>query len=304
MLINILSDNAQSFTYQFSNSTLLQLDSSLFEFTLNDTSKLICEFQNICGSKLDSTTYIPIKPEILARPDTTVCFGDIIQLYSSGAKNYEWFKDSILIGTDSILNVSALNSKLIYNVIGYDSLSCSDSSFVTILTNKLPQVYTMSDYLAYLGENIPLTAISSSQGTYDWYLNNQLICSNCHPAFVQPDKKTEYTVIFTDTNNCKATDNVLVYYDGVLYIPNTFTPDITSQHNNFFKVEGYNITQFEITIFDRWGSVVFNSNNINEGWNGEFNGEPCQIGTYAWKVLYSDVSGNIGEKVGHVNLIR
>ncbi len=303
-LINIDADSAKSFSYQFYNPPINQIDSNLFEFDLIDTSKLICVFTNICGNLTDSTIYIPIKPTITAGPDTTVCFGETVSLFVNGAKSYSWNFNSSEFSTKNNVQITTLDSILNYQVIGFDSLNCTDTSYVLIKSFPLPNVIAMEDYLAHLGETVSLNAMSNSNGQYDWYINSTLVCQNCLPAYVQPDYKTNYTVLFTDSNNCKASDKVLIYYDGIIYVPNTFTPSEKDKNNNFFKVEGYNITEFEITIYNRWGAKVFYSNNINESWNGDYNNEPCQVGTYAWKIYYKDISGNIGEKVGHVNLIR
>ena len=110
-------------------------------------------------------------------------------------------------------------------------------------------------------------------------------------------------VTYTDDNGCTASDSFYIFYDPILYVPNTFTPDGNSM-NPFFKAEGGNIKTFEMLIFDRWGELIFTSNDISIGWDGTFEGNDCQDGTYIWKIKLSDFEDDEQDHVGHVNLIR
>jgi gliding motility-associated-like protein len=95
--------------------------------------------------------------------------------------------------------------------------------------------------------------------------------------------------------------------DAALYIPNTFSPD-GNAFNNIFKVEGRNIdpNQFELTIYNRWGEIIFTSRDPNVGWDGAIaNKGLAPIGTYTYQVDYRFVNSNESETLtGHLNLIR
>ena len=58
-------------------------------------------------------------------------------------------------------------------------------------------------------------------------------------------------------------------------------------------------------IFDRWGELIFTSNDINKGWDGRYKGNKCQEDVYVWKIEYTNVVNEEKNKViGHVNLVR
>jgi gliding motility-associated-like protein len=95
--------------------------------------------------------------------------------------------------------------------------------------------------------------------------------------------------------------------DAALYIPNTFSPD-GNAFNNVFKVAGRNIdlNQFELTIYNRWGEIIFISQDPNIGWDGAIaNKGLAPIGTYTYQVVYRFVNASESETLtGHLNLIR
>lgn len=113
---------------------------------------------------------------------------------------------------------------------------------------------------------------------------------------------------------CSGTDSVYVYNTCVgdfLYIPNAFTPD-NDGFNDAFFAKGENITDFEMEIYNRWGELVFESDNIQKAWDGSFLGGEHYVESevYVWVVRYKyvmDAFGNISDWTqirGHVTVIR
>jgi gliding motility-associated-like protein len=103
--------------------------------------------------------------------------------------------------------------------------------------------------------------------------------------------------------------SVLYKQDLVIYVPNTFTPD-EDQFNQTFKpilTEGFKKDSYHLTIFNRWGEVVFESYDIEYGWDGTFgpNVKKAQDGTYTWKIEVEEIQNKETRQfLGHVNLIR
>jgi gliding motility-associated-like protein len=89
-----------------------------------------------------------------------------------------------------------------------------------------------------------------------------------------------------------------------LFFPTAFTPDRKGPTaNELFKVRGQFITKLEISIFDRWGTLVFYSDK-NEAWDGFQNGQPMPVSTYVWTANITDLSGKSYKKSGTVVLMR
>ena len=168
--------------------------------------------------------------------------------------------------------------------------------FVPIQIQACPTIYALQ------GDLVELSTINTPIGKYTWSPNMYLSCEVCPKTFANPDKDFIYKITLIDSNECESSDNVQIKYDGLIYVPNTFTPD--APINNIFIPKGGNIRSFEMSVFDRWGSSVFTSNSFDQGWDGTFKGVKCQVGTYTWKILFGDYNHNKKELVGHINLIR
>ncbi len=114
-----------------------------------------------------------------------------------------------------------------------------------------------------------------------------------------------YTVALTVTNAEACTDTtsreICIVDVPAVFIPNSFTPDGDGINDSFrVVIAGTPPREFEFTVFDRWGEVIFSSATPDSGWDGE--GTP--IGTYAWKLRYQDFEVGGKEYFGHVTLLR
>jgi gliding motility-associated-like protein len=100
--------------------------------------------------------------------------------------------------------------------------------------------------------------------------------------------------------NCISSDTAKITGEpggtGTLYVPNAFTPN-DDHLNELFLAKGEGITSFDMKIFDRWGNLIFASDNLNDGWNGKIQGghyllkadgkEPAQEDVYIWEINYT-----------------
>lgn len=94
--------------------------------------------------------------------------------------------------------------------------------------------------------------------------------------------------------------------DQLVFVPNSFTP--ADGANSIFKAEGQNIDpyNFHMTIFNRWGEIVFESYDIDHGWDGTYQNDIMELGVYVWKIdvgLLSDPD-EVTHLLGHVTLLR
>ena len=78
-----------------------------------------------------------------------------------------------------------------------------------------------------------------------------------------------------------------------VYLPTIFTPG--AQTNNLMTVKGINFDQYDLKIFSRWGEIIFQTNDINDYWDGVWLNEPMPVGVYNWTVRYT---GNSEEYYG------
>lgn len=99
-------------------------------------------------------------------------------------------------------------------------------------------------------------------------------------------------------------NTVTVHKMPGLFVPNAFSPD-EDRINDFFEIKGEGISEFDITVLDRWGQVMFESGDMSDSWDGKFKGEPVQVGSYVYQITArSDKDGSFITKSGTVTLIR
>jgi gliding motility-associated-like protein len=132
-----------------------------------------------------------------------------------------------------------------------------------------------------------------------------------------------YIVSITDTNNCifsqdyyvnastipcdTADTTVIIppitVTEFVYYIPNVFTPNGDGQ-NDVLYVRGEGITELSFAIYDRWGELLFKTEDPLTGWDGNFHGKNMECGIYVYFLKVSLGNGEVFEKKGNVTLTR
>jgi gliding motility-associated-like protein len=161
--------------------------------------------------------------------------------------------------------------------------------------------------------DVLFTNYSSDGYSYQWSFEQGVPATstqtNVKVAF--PDGETgSYDVQLITTSELGCTDTMdyelIVFPEVLLYAPNTFTPD-GDEFNQGWRVymEGIDIFDFELLIFNRWGEVIWESHDIDALWYGTYDGKPLQQGTYQWIIRATDVlNDNKYEYNGHINLIK
>jgi len=157
-----------------------------------------------------------------------------------------------------------------------------------------------------IGDVIYLVATGAK--TYKWTSNGNAINfdRNKTPYSIALDTAT-YTVVGTDAYGCK--DTVSITYSEVLpccYFgyPNAFTPNGDGKNDRFKIVTDGNMTYFLLHIYNRWGQCVFLSDNPKMSWDGNYYGQPCDIGTYYFYLEAKCITGHVETHKGDITLIR
>jgi gliding motility-associated-like protein len=127
---------------------------------------------------------------------------------------------------------------------------------------------------------------------------------------ISPTQTTTFEASISDTSGqCTKSDTASVEVVEILcgppfvFIPNAFTPNNDGE-NDVLYVRGREITEMYLAIFNRWGELVFESRNLNDGWNGFFKGERCDPAVYDYYLEYSCDGVNEQFMKGNITLIR
>ncbi|HIP31208.1 MAG TPA: PKD domain-containing protein, partial [Crocinitomicaceae bacterium] len=164
-----------------------------------------------------------------------------------------------------------------------------------------------------LDSEVGFTNTSTSADSYSWDFGDGSPSDfNTNPDHTFPsDEPASYavTLIAYTAFGCNDTITRIISIDDVLifYVPNTFTPDNDELNQRFLPVftSGYDPYDYHLTIFNRWGEVVFESYDSAFGWDGTYHGKLVQDGTYTWKIDFKEtMTDKRHSKTGHVNVIR
>jgi gliding motility-associated-like protein len=258
---------------------------------------------NSCGTETDSVWVSILTANITAGNDTIVCPGRPANLWANGALYYEWSPGANGSSANGA-QVSVLPPfNTTYMVVGTDAQGCQDSAYVQVSLFQPAFVSAGSDIFAVQGDLIQLTADPSGPGAFLWSPTDEVSCPTCQSTVVTPNQNAIYSVYFTDQNGCTAQSQVNIFFDPFFYVPNTFTPD-GDMFNQYFRVIGGNYLEVEVSIYDRWGELIYQFTDLKDYWDGSYNFRPCQDGTYTWKIIYTDYQNRKEVLTGHVNLLR
>jgi gliding motility-associated-like protein len=73
------------------------------------------------------------------------------------------------------------------------------------------------------------------------------------------------------------------------YLPNAFTPNGDGLNDSFGVIQIYDyVSRYHMSIYNRWGQMIFETSNINNGWDGIYQGEPCMGGAYIYRIVYEE----------------
>jgi gliding motility-associated-like protein len=249
---------------------------------------------NICGTTSDTISItretIPIiNPAIL---DTSFCEGSSYQV--NVIKN----NSSTILWYDGDTNYYRE-----LDVEGWYNYSLINACGTTQDTFELEIYYLANsdlgdDTIICYGEQI-VKSFQYPKHSYFW--NNGL--TDSVQFIIKPGI---YGVSIFTPEGCESYDEFVVSIcEGQLFIPNAFTPNSGDELNNKFIIKGEDIRKFTINIYDRWGKEVFQSNDLNNSWDGLINGQDAASGIYSYMVWYNTGLSSISiTKYGMINLIR
>jgi gliding motility-associated-like protein len=158
-------------------------------------------------------------------------------------------------------------------------------------------------------QTVQLNTEATGNGTltYTW-TPASVACDDvtCADATDTPIQTTTYQVVVTDENGCTASaqQSIAVVVPNLAVFPTAFSPNGDSE-NDIFHVKGYNIANITISIFNRWGNLVYEATGDSSiGWNGMKGGHDAPIGTYVYYGKITYIDGEVEDFKGNLTLLR
>jgi gliding motility-associated-like protein len=194
-----------------------------------------------------------------------------------------------------------------YSVTVTDANGCSDS-FSTVVTNlpAAPVTITASTTFVLAGDSVQLQAGGSE--SYSWSPGSGLSCIACVDPIAVPLQPVTYTVIATDENGCTSTAQIAIDVEvkcGLLFVPTIFSPNKQGLAvNEQVCVLGSCIDIIDFKIYDRWGKIVFESEDPQMCWDGTVDGKDAPGGVYVYSMKAILTNGSVVTSSGNITLVR
>ena len=292
-----VSGGAGGFTYVWTDEEGKELsnENKMTDDPSSSTSYTI-SVEDKCGDTISGTVSVTIlSPPLVVSTssDREICPGDSVTIYASatgGFGDYYFYWPHSGETTDTI-TVSP-NETTDYQVIVSDDCQTFQkrdaAKVVVVAPDANFQIVTTP-----LFNNQPITFqnLTNNGVDYQWFFGDGNTSTQVHPNN-QYDEPGNYEVmlIATDEKGCidTITKMITIIEEFFLYIPNAFTPK--EPQNNVFTASTVNITSLNIMIFNRWGELIYSSDDVNFEWDGFFRGRLVRNGVYPWRISYRSVN--------------
>lgn len=210
-----------------------------------------------------------------------------------------------------------------------NTLGCQDVTLTVYTPEGCSNSFTANDYictepqpvadfsvlttdLSTIATTVNFENHSQHATSYDWNFGDGAFSSSENPTHTFSDEMSgNYTVILIASNDLMCADTAMltikIKEEQLVFVPNTFTPDGDMFNQTFKPIigSGVDIYHYRLSIYNRWGEFVFESRDLEIGWDGTYAGSMVPNGTYTWKIELKS-KDNDDKKVlhGNVNLIR
>lgn len=299
------------YIYDWTPGTFLD-DSTAPEviYTAGDTTKMILVVTTPAGCRgADSIIIFKYNGDFLSMAtDTAICPGDsvVIAPLSSepGTTSFMWDPPTYVNFPISTAPVTIKPiGNMDYRVIGTSFYGCRDTLEYTIRVHPAA-VITLEDSVAlFPGDTYQIEPVSNAT-YYSWFPPEGLSDTAASNPLATPSIETRYVLTARTQDGCVAKDsiNIRLHEHSVIVVPNAFVP---GSYNGELKVILKGIARIRyFRIYNRWGKMVHEAKNINDGWDGTIGGVPQPAGVYVYEAEAITDKGKIIHKQGNVTLLR
>ena len=237
--------------------------------------------------------------------DTGVCPQDSLQLHITGFdSSIRWFPATGLSDTTADPWVHPKGT-LSYVVVGYYKNGCTDTERVHIRYVSDATITLRDSITLYPGESYEMDPGGNCL-YYHWFPPTGLTSTVIANPVAQPIVNTRYYITGTTEWGCKTVDSIDVYIspESVLEVPNAFAPGADGPNNILHIIRRGEARLKSFQVFNRWGNKVFETANIDEGWDGRYHGAPQPMGVYVYVIEAVYNTGRKFYKQGNITLIR
>ncbi|MEZ4722700.1 MAG: PKD domain-containing protein [Flavobacteriales bacterium] len=302
-------------------------DSSSFENVFTEPGKYEVEYiatsDQGCSDTITRAIQISPSPEagLVIIPDSgcSPLKGQLLSqsTFSEHSLRYAWYVDDQLISTDQITEVTLINESLTPLTHNVRLAVITDDGCSSVKQSESPIVVFPSPEASYLvvsesdiraGAEVSFENLTVGSTSQRWVVNDTIISLewDAHHIFKNAGIFQVGLNVMNEFGCVDRQVQELVVSDiQSFYIPSAFTPNGDGD-NDFWKIyTDLKLARFEMVVWDRWGTVIFDSSDSDFAWNGKLkDGSYAPTGSYIYNIIYFDYSSQVKEITGELTLIR
>jgi gliding motility-associated-like protein len=251
-------------------------------------------------------------PRPFAGLDTTICFGQSVQLHASGGLNYTWTPATYLTNTsipDPVVIKPPATMSYSLSAIGSNGCASLTSDQVKINVVYRLKIFAGNDTAVIVNEPLQLNAVDrngNSNILWTWTPPAQLSNPNISNPVFYSDHDMRYRLLAATPDGCEGTDSLVikVYVRAEIFVPTAFSPNGDGL-NDVLKAIPVGMKSFNyFRIYNRWGEMVFSTTDPNRGWDGRVGGKEQKSEVFIWVASGVSYKGRLMETKGTVLLVR
>lgn len=306
----LIASGANSFTWSpggFTNDTI----------AVSPTNTTVYQLIGQSASCRD-TAYITVtvspSPVVTVQGITTICPGGTSVMTAQGAATYTWSPAVSFVQPDGSHVLASPLTTTTYTVTGTDATgTCSATAQLTVQLVTHVNMDLSANPNPVMAE-YPLVTFHGEPANelLTWDFGDGTSAEGATVQHLFPENvEGTYTVMLIATTAGGCIDtlyiDIIVESGGLYYVPNAFTPNddgINSIFKPVFSL-GFDAKKYQLSIYNRWGETIFETDQLDEGWDGTCRGERCKDDIYTWKITTGkEKTAEIIEITGFVTLLR
>jgi gliding motility-associated-like protein len=297
------SATGQSVVYQwlFGGAGSSNLPNPEFTFQSGGLFTVELIVTDTIGCSDTASILLDVSPELVADfsiSPAALCAGDTLTLKDASLgvpTSYLWFGTGITGDTTTTVQVVYSAGTYQFTLIIDNPFCNADTATKFFEVSEYPVVYLGLDTDICIDETILLDA--QNPGLYHLWSTGE------ETQMITVEIVPQEVWVLVDNNGCLRYDTVFIGSACPWFIPNAFTPNGDGLNDVFQPITDGN-QEFSFSIFNRWGQLLFETSDPDEGWDGSFNGKESEMGTYVYllKTVFSNGTARVAQ--GNVTLIR
>ncbi len=279
--------------------------------------KLKVTTQNNCSDSIQKS--FTVKPGPVAAFDVnSPCFPDSVifnnqSIFAQGKISFYWWDlgDGYYSSEKNPHHYYQEPAKYNVKLIVKAQNGCIDSitKHRTIIVKDKPKaVFTITDVSSLNGGNkkVQFNNYSTDNAVkFYWDLGKGRTSYEKNPSLNYLDSgKNKFTLWATTADNCSDSFSITTYHKFFFYLPNAFSPDENKINDTYTPFSSLFISYYKMQIYNQWGALLFESDDITQGWDGTYMSQLCPDGVYICKIALTPYNGVLEHHETSVRLMR